>query len=59
MSTMPPPVAGEILRDGQPTHFDCTAATHAGIFAVYQTINLIPAHRMAGTARCIARQHIF
>ncbi|MFM0180278.1 hypothetical protein PQQ59_37455 [Paraburkholderia aspalathi] len=48
MSTMPPPVAGEILRDGQPTHFDCQAAAHAVIFAVYQTINFIPTHRMAG-----------
>lgn len=56
---MPPPVACEILRDGQPMRFDCPAAAHAGIFAIYQTINLIPTHRMAGTARCIARQHIF
>jgi ABC-type sugar transport system ATPase subunit len=56
---MPRSVAGEILRDGQPTHFDCQAAAHTGIFAVYQTINLISVHRMAGTARCIARQHIF
>ncbi|MFM0076210.1 hypothetical protein PQQ86_34170 [Paraburkholderia sediminicola] len=59
MSTMPPPVAGEILHDGQSTDFDCLVAAHAGIFAVYQTINLIPAHRMVGAARCIARQHIF
>ncbi|CAE6750580.1 hypothetical protein R69888_02954 [Paraburkholderia haematera] len=57
---MLPLAASGILLDGRPVCFDCpTAAQHAGIFAIYQTINLIAACCMAETARCIARQRIF
>jgi monosaccharide-transporting ATPase len=54
MSAMLPQAAGEILPDGQPVRFDSpSAAQHAGIFAVYQTINLISGRSMAETARCV------